>query len=103
MPNFKFAIVTPTYQRSAFLDQAYHYATGQILTPNIQLKWFVLDDSAVPHASDWVQQDPSVNYQWVDQRIPLGKKRNILNDEALAWGLIISLRWMMMIGIARIT
>jgi hypothetical protein len=80
----KIAIVTPTWNRPEFLRQTHRYMRAQRLA-QAQIRWFVLDDSDFPISDDWTQS-MQVAYRWLDAKITLGRKRNMLNDAARAWG-----------------
>ncbi|RYX95826.1 MAG: hypothetical protein EOO28_10480 [Comamonadaceae bacterium] len=89
-PPIRVAVVTPTFNRSRFLDHSHHCFTAQTAhaqnAPLLELHWFILDDSPEPHRADWCQNDPLVTYEWRPGRLALGHKRNLLNDRAAAWG-----------------
>ena len=78
------AVVTPSYERAAFLAQAHRLFSGK-QTDGLSLRWFVLDDSAEEVNAPWTQ-DPRVDYRCLSERMVLGAKRNALNDATLAWG-----------------
>lgn len=78
------AVVTPTWQRAAFLAQAHRMFDAQQVD-HLSLRWFVLDDSPEPATGAW-REDPRVDYRWQPTRLRLGAKRNALNDAAQAWG-----------------
>ena len=78
------SVITPTYNRHAFLPvlirqfqlQTYHHAKMELV---------ILDDSAAPSefAEAAQQQDPRVRYVYVGpERVTLGKKRNMLHGLA---------------------
>ena len=81
----RIAVLTPTYNRAKFLDQTYQYFKSQQIS-HAQIKWFILDDSPQMHSTSWIRDDPDVCYVWQPQKQTIGKKRNLLNDMALAWG-----------------
>jgi glycosyltransferase involved in cell wall biosynthesis len=83
--ELRVAVVTPTYQRDSFLAQTHRYFGAQA-NPFAALRWFVLDDSPQRSAHPFFATDPSVDYQWLPERVPLGAKRNLLNDHARRWG-----------------
>ncbi len=88
MPNYqiKIAILTPTYNRDSFLLQTLSYIEQQKHTA-VAIRWFVLDDSPQISAhEDYFKSKPFVQYEWKSEKIPLGKKRNRLNQLARAWG-----------------
>jgi hypothetical protein len=80
----KIAIVTPTWNRPDFLRQTHRYVLGQNVGDAV-VRWFVLDDSATALTDDWTTSAP-VDYRWLPEKTALGRKRNMLNDAALAWG-----------------
>ncbi|WP_233873448.1 glycosyltransferase family 2 protein [Paraburkholderia adhaesiva] len=79
------AVVTPTFERSRFLAQTWKYFSYQ-QHPFAALRWFVFDDSAQPQENGFLHTDPRVEYMWTPYRVPLGGKRNTLNEKARAWG-----------------
>ena len=85
LAGLKVAIVTPTFGRSAFLRQTLAYVLQQQVH-GATLKWFVLDDSPAPERRLPAAGPEPVSYRWVAGRMPLGAKRNALNDMALHWG-----------------
>lgn len=83
--ELRVAVLTPTYRREPFLAQSYRYFRAQH-NPFGALRWFVLDDSPARSAHAFFDDDPSVDYRWLRERVPLGEKRNLLNDSAAQWG-----------------
>lgn len=83
--DLKVAVVTPTYERDRLLRQSYRYFKAQE-NPFHALRWFVLDDSRSRSGHDFFSRDADVDYQWTSERLPLGEKRNRLNDAAMNWG-----------------
>ena len=82
--TMKVAIVTPTYLRDAFLIQTLQYVLQQ--SAPWEIHWFILDDS--PESSrhaDTFGTYPQIHYEWLNEKIPLGKKRNLLNEQAVLW------------------
>jgi glycosyltransferase involved in cell wall biosynthesis len=82
--QLKVAVVTPTYNRDHLLARSYQYFKAQ-KNPFDEVRWFVLDDSPQRSKNDFFSHDAAIEYQWVEQRIALGEKRNRLNETALAW------------------
>ena len=81
----KLALLTPSYNRAQFLAQCHRYAGYQQVASDVELRWFVLDDSPKQTIATW-QQEAWVDYVWSAERIILGAKRNQLNQRALDWG-----------------
>ncbi len=79
------AVVTPTYNRAVYLERTLGYFRGQECH-NAELGWFILDDSPSPHPAFESRIGDDVFYRWLPERLPLGAKRNRLNDMAQAWG-----------------
>lgn len=83
--DLKVAVVTPTYNRERFLAQVWRYFSAQT-NPFAALRWFVLDDSPRRSAQPFFSSDPTVDYEWLPERLALGEKRNRLNEKAKRWG-----------------
>ena len=82
----KVALLTPTYQRNHFLWQTLRYVKQQNM-PNAQLRWFIFDDSTVISSHQPLfDSDVQIQYTWQAQKMTLGAKRNVLNDQAQRWG-----------------
>ncbi|WP_233865347.1 hypothetical protein [Paraburkholderia adhaesiva] len=81
LSQLKVAVVTPTYNRERFLAQSHRYFGAQI-NPFAALRWFVLDDSPQRSEHGFFSDDPAVDYEWANERLPLGEKRNRLNRKA---------------------
>jgi glycosyltransferase involved in cell wall biosynthesis len=72
-------IITPTYERASFLQQAARWIRSQTYT---NYEWLVLDDSRDPCAALAAGSDPRIRYQHVTRRMTIGEKRNRLAAEA---------------------
>ena len=84
--KIKIAIVTPTYQRDFFLAQTLSYIEQQ-QQACFELRWFVLDDSVqISNHVTYFQDKKFVEYKWLEEKLPLGEKRNLLNQMAKNWG-----------------
>ena len=73
------SIITPSYGRPQFLPLLYSCIKAQGMG---DFEWLVLDDSAAPCEFMTALADPRVRYRHVSERLSIGKKRNMLIDEA---------------------
>lgn len=89
MRDIRVVVVTPTYSRMSFLQQAYRYFCNQDYPYPKNLFWCVLDDSeqkpsTLFHTS--LQALPNVQYKHHAGKLLIGRKRNMLNEMALSLG-----------------
>lgn len=74
------SVLTPTYNRRAFIPQFLHYFDYQTY-PAGRMELLIADDGTDP-VSDLVESHKSVRYFRLGEKMPIGKKRNFLNDNA---------------------
>ncbi len=74
MPSPLVSVITPTFDRPAFLPRTYAQVQAQTVAP---LEWVVVDDSEQPSEFMAALADPRVRYIHLPERTPLGEKRNI--------------------------
>ena len=74
------SICTPTFNRRPFIAPLIQMVAGQDY-PKESLEWIVLDDGTDP-VGDLFEGVEGVRYIRSEERLPLGKKRNMLNSEA---------------------
>ena len=73
------SLITPTYERAWFLQQAARWIRGQTYG---NYEWLVLDDSREPCSALAGGNDPRIRYRHVARRMTIGEKRNELVAEA---------------------
>jgi glycosyltransferase involved in cell wall biosynthesis len=73
------SIITPTYQRAWFLEEAARWIRGQSYA---NYEWLILDDSPDPCVALATGMDPRVRYRHVPRRMTIGEKRNELVADA---------------------
>lgn len=69
------SLITPTYERSAFLENCYRCVSAQTYP---DWEWLVLDDSAVPCRLMQSVDAPNIHYAHTTVRLSIGEKRNRL-------------------------
>ena len=72
------SICTPTYNRRPFIPYLIECVKHQT-HPLSQIEWVIVDDGTDP-ISDLVQHLPFVKYHYVAEKMPLGKKRNLMHS-----------------------
>ncbi len=75
------SVITPTYKRREFLPYLLYQFNYQTY-PKEKLELIVLDDSPESNADLFPANDPRVRYIHLQEKVPLGKKRNMLNQLA---------------------
>ena len=73
-------ICTPTYNRRPFIPSMIKCFEHQTY-PKDKIEWLIVDDGT-DKIEDMVTHIPQVKYMKFDEKMTLGKKRNILNDHA---------------------
>lgn len=80
--NFPFvSILTPTYNRRAFIPWARKCIESQDY-PLSRVEWIVIDDGT-DCVRDLVEDCPFVKYEYHEEKMNIGKKRNLLNERAI--------------------
>lgn len=74
------SVITPTYNRRAFIPQAVRCFLAQTY-PRDRMEWIVVDDGE-DEVRDLFEGVPCVNYVRLESRLPLGKKRNFTHTLA---------------------
>ena len=74
------SICTPTYNRREFIPYLIKCVENQSYSQDL-IEWIILDDGE-DKIKDLVENIPNVIYIESDKKLPIGKKRNILNDRA---------------------
>ena len=75
------SVIVPTYNRREFLPYLLHQYNYQTY-PKEHRELLIIDDSPQSNADLFPKDDPHIRYIYVPEKIPLGKKRNMLNDMA---------------------
>jgi len=82
MPKKPFvSICTPTFNRRPFFEMAIKCFQHQTY-PKDKMEWIIIDDGT-DKIEDLVAHIPQVKYFKYDEKMTLGKKRNILNEKAV--------------------
>ena len=74
------SICTPTYNRRKFIPFLINCVKDQSY-PQELIEWIIFDDGT-DKIKDLVENIPNVVYIESDKKLPIGKKRNMLNDRA---------------------
>jgi glycosyltransferase involved in cell wall biosynthesis len=75
------SICTPTYNRRPFIPTIIKCFENQTY-PKDRMEWIIIDDGT-DKIEDLVSHIPQVKYFKYDEKMPLGKKRNISNEKAI--------------------
>jgi glycosyltransferase involved in cell wall biosynthesis len=75
------SVITPTYNRRDFLPYLLHQFSYQTY-PKEKMELIVLDDSSESNEDLFPKNDPRIRYIHLKEKVPLGKKRNMLNQLA---------------------
>ena len=73
------SVCTPTYNRRPFIDYMIKCFLNQDY-PKENIEWIIIDDGT-DKIEDLVKDIPQVKYYKYDEKMPLGKKRNIMHDK----------------------
>ena len=74
------SVCTPTFNRRPFIAamlQCFNHHTY----PKDRMEWIIVDDGTDP-IEDLVSQHPCVQYYRLEEKISLGKKRNLMHEKA---------------------
>lgn len=82
------SILTPTYNRRAFIGWSRKCLEHQDY-PHSRIEWIIIDDGT-DCIRDLVEDCPMVRYYYYDEKMNIGRKRNLLNEYAngdfiIAW------------------
>lgn len=78
------SIVTPTYNRRIFIPTLIDIYKEQTF-PKEKMEWIIIDDGRDKVEDLFIEASktiPNIRYIYLDRKIRLGAKRNMLNDEA---------------------
>ena len=76
----KVSVCTPTFNRRPFIPTLIKCFNNQIYPKNL-LEWIIIDDGTDP-IEDLVIDHPNVKYYKYDEKMTLGKKRNIMHEKS---------------------
>jgi glycosyltransferase involved in cell wall biosynthesis len=74
------SVCTPTFNRRPFIPAMLQCFAHQTY-PRDRMEWVIIDDGTDP-IEDLVSQHPCVKYFRLEEKISLGKKRNMMHDQA---------------------
>lgn len=73
------SLCTPTYNRRKFIPHAVDWFNNQYY-PKEKLEWIIIDDGT-DAIGDLVESIPEVKYFYYEEKMCIGKKRNIMNSK----------------------
>ena len=74
------SVCTPTYNRRPFVSEMIRNFRNQDYPMNL-LEWIIIDDGT-DKIGDLVKDIPNVKYYAYDEKMPLGKKRNLMHEKS---------------------
>ena len=74
------SVCTPTFNRRPFVDSMIRCFDHQTY-PKDRMEWIIIDDGT-DKIEDLVINHPNVKYYAYDEKMPLGKKRNLMHDKS---------------------
>ena len=74
------SLCTPTFNRRPFIEQMIHCFDIQDY-PKDKIEWIIVDDGT-DKIEDLVKDIPQVKYYAYDEKMTLGKKRNLMHDKS---------------------
>jgi glycosyltransferase involved in cell wall biosynthesis len=74
------SVCTPTFNRRPFIASMLQCFDHQTY-PKDRMEWIIIDDGT-DKIDDLVKQHPNVKYFACDEKMPLGKKRNMMHDKS---------------------
>lgn len=74
------SVCTPTYNRRPFVSEMIRNFRNQDY-PMSLLEWIIIDDGT-DKIGDLVKDIPNVKYYAYDEKMPLGKKRNLMHEKS---------------------
>jgi glycosyltransferase involved in cell wall biosynthesis len=73
------SVCTPTFNRRPFIEHMIKCFNNQTYPKN-RLEWIIVDDGT-DKIADLVSDHPNVTYYPLDEKLPLGKKRNFMHTK----------------------
>ena len=74
------SVCTPTYNRRPFINSMIKCFDHQTY-PKDKIEWIIIDDGT-DKIEDLVKDHPNVKYYSYDEKMPLGKKRNLMHEKS---------------------
>ena len=74
------SVCTPTYNRRPFINSMIKCFNHQTY-PKDKIEWIIIDDGT-DKIEDLVKDHPNVKYFSYDEKMPLGKKRNLMHEKS---------------------
>ena len=74
------SVCTPTFNRRPFIAAMLQCFAHQTY-PRNRMEWIIIDDGTDP-IEDLVSSHPCVRYFRIEEKISLGKKRNMMHDQS---------------------
>lgn len=74
------SVCTPTFNRRPFIEHAIKCFDSQTY-PKELMEWIIIDDGT-DKIEDLVKNHPQVKYYSYDDKMPLGKKRNLMHEKS---------------------
>lgn len=74
------SVCTPTFNRRPFVESMIQCFDHQTY-PKDRMEWIIIDDGT-DKIEDLVESHPNVKYYSYDEKMPLGKKRNLMHDKS---------------------
>ena len=78
--NIFVSVCTPTYNRRPFIHSMIKCFNHQTY-PKDKIEWIIIDDGT-DKIEDLVKDHPNVKYYSYDEKMPLGKKRNLMHEKS---------------------
>ena len=82
--SIEVSVVTPTYNRRKFIPTLIQLYKNQTF-PKEKMEWIIIDDGRDKVADlfqEAAKEIPNLRYYYVDEKMRIGAKRNLLNKEA---------------------
>ena len=74
------SVCTPTFNRRPFINQMIRCFDNQTY-PKDKIEWIIIDDGT-DKIADLIKDHPQVKYFSYEEKMPLGKKRNLMHEKS---------------------
>lgn len=74
------SVCTPTFNRRPFINQMIRCFDNQTY-PKDKIEWIIIDDGT-DKIADLIKDHPQVKYYSYEEKMPLGKKRNLMHEKS---------------------
>lgn len=74
------SVCTPTFNRRPFINQMIRCFDNQTY-PKEKIEWIIIDDGT-DKIADLIKDHPQVKYFSYEEKMPLGKKRNLMHEKS---------------------